>query len=73
VTDVKMLRDKIDRSGYKIQFLAEKLGLSPQGFYLKLNGTNQFKADEIQALCQTLTITDPNEMKAIFFATEVDK
>ena len=71
MTDVKKLREKIDHSGYKISYLASQLGLSPQGFYLKLNNTNQFKAAEIQKLCKLLRITDSEEMKTIFFASEV--
>jgi len=71
LTDIKQLREKIDKSGYKISFIAEKLGLTPQGLYLKLNNTNEFKATEIQILCKLLGITDPEEMKEIFFAAEV--
>lgn len=73
MTDVELLKQKIEESGYKIYFIAEKLGLTPQGLYLKLNNTNQFKASEIQKLCRILDITDPNEMKAIFFVEEVAK
>lgn len=67
MTDVKRLRERIDNSGYKISFIAEKLGITPQGLYLKLNNTNEFKATEIQILCNLLGIDDPEEMKAIFF------
>lgn len=73
MTDTKLLREKIDRSGYKISYLASQLGLTPQGLHLKLNNTNQFKASEIQILCKILKIDDPDEMKRIFFATEVAK
>lgn len=72
MTDVEKLKEKIELSGLKRSYLAAKLNLTPQGFYLKLNNVNQFKADEIQALCKILNITDSNEMKAIFFATEVE-
>lgn len=71
MTDVKRLRERIDNSGYKISFIAEKLGITPQGLYLKLNNTNEFKATEIKILCNLLGIDDPEEMKAIFFASEV--
>lgn len=73
MTDVELLRQKIEESGYKIYFIAEKLGITPQGLYLKLNNTNQFKASEIQKLCRILDITDSDEMKAIFFVEEVAK
>ena len=73
MTNVELLRQKIEESGYKIYFIAEKLGITPQGLYLKLNNTNQFKASEIQKLCRILDITDSGEMKAIFFVEEVAK
>lgn len=73
MTNVEMLRKKISDSGLKISYLAKQLGITPQGLYLKLNGTNQFKALEIQILCRILGITDSEEMKEIFFATEVDE
>lgn len=73
MTDVELLREKIDDSGYKIAYLAKNLGLSPQGFYLKLNGANEFKATEIQKLCELLKISDPAEMKCIFFASTVEE
>lgn len=72
MTNVELLRKKIDESGYKISYIASRLGITPQGLYLKLNGTNQFKSKEIQVLCELLDISDLYEMKSIFFATEVD-
>ncbi len=72
MTDTKLLREKIDKSGYKIGYIASQVGITPQGLYLKLNNTHQFKAAEIQVLCKLLDI-DSEEMKAIFFATEVAK
>lgn len=70
MTNTKLLREKIDKSGYKMGYIASQIGITPQGFYLKLNNTHQFKAAEIQMLCKLLDI-DSEEMKAIFFATEV--
>lgn len=73
MTDVTLLRDKIAKSGYKMQYIAQQLGITPQGLYLKLNNTNQFRADEIQILCRLLHITDAREMKRIFFTNSVDE
>lgn len=70
MTNTRLLREKIDKSGYKMGYIASRIGITPQGFYLKLNNTHQFKAAEIQMLCKLLDI-DSEEMKAIFFATEV--
>lgn len=71
MTDVEKLRERIDHSGYKLSFIADKLNITPQGLYLKLKNTSEFKATEIQILCNLLEINDPEEMKAIFFANAV--
>lgn len=73
MTDVELLREKIDKSGYKLSYLAKQLGITPQGFYLKINGTNEFKATEIQKLCEILCISDSEEMMRIFFASAVEE
>lgn len=73
MTDVELLREKIDKSGYKLSYLAKQLGLTPQGFYLKINGTNEFKATEIQKICKILCISDSEEMMRIFFASAVEE
>lgn len=72
MTDVELLGAKIEASGLKRNFLAQQLGITPQGFYLKYIGRNEFTASEIQKLCKLLNITQ-KEMKAIFFAEKVDE
>lgn len=72
MTDVELLNAKIESSGLKRNYLAGQLGITPQGFYLKCSGRNEFIASEIQKLCKLLNITQ-KEMKAIFFAKKVDE
>lgn len=72
MTDGKLLKEKIDASGLKISFIASQLGITPQGFYLKLNGTNDFKVSEVKKLCELLNLTRLKERDAIFFADNVD-
>lgn len=67
MTDVELLNAKIDESGLKRNFIAEQLGITPQGFYLKTSGKNEFTASQIQKLCDLLRITTQREIKAIFF------
>ena len=69
MTDVELLKSKIDESGLKRNFIAERLGITPQGFYLKASGKNEFTASEIQKLCDLLRITAQREIKAIFFCS----
>ncbi len=68
MTNTQLLREKIAESGLKQSFIAEKLNLSSYGFANKVNNVTEFKAGEIQALCQILKITSLKEKDAIFFA-----
>jgi len=72
MTDTKLLKEKIRASGYKLNFLAEKMGLSRQGLYLKINNTNEFTTGEVETLCELLGIDSLEERSAIFFAKAVD-
>lgn len=61
-----LLKKKIDESGLKVTFIIEKLGLSPNGFYKKLNGVTPFRVAEIYVICDLLKLTE-EERQAIFF------
>lgn len=71
MTNTELLRKKIDESGYKLLFIAEKCGLSYQGLMNKVNGKSEFNAPEIKAL-RTLLKLRPDEVECIFFAPVVD-
>lgn len=71
MVNTKMLRDKINDAGYKLQFVAEKCGLTYFGFMKKVNNETEFKASEIMILKVLLNLTD-EEVNQIFFALEVD-
>ena len=45
MTDTIALREKIKESGYKLVFIANKIGLTYQGFLKKLNNDSEFKAN----------------------------
>lgn len=63
---MELLRKKIEESGYKLTFVAEKCGLTYQGFLPKIKGERQFVASEIAVLTKLLNLTN-EEMEAIFF------
>ena len=42
MTNTTLLRQKIDESGYKLQFLAEKCGLTYYGLMKKVNNETEF-------------------------------
>lgn len=68
MTNKKLLEEKIVECGKKKGHLAEKCGLSRQGFLNCINGKAKFNTAQIQALCDELNITSLREKDAIFFA-----
>lgn len=71
MTNTELLRKKIDDSGYKLTFIAKQLGITYQGFLNKINNETEFKATEIQVLCELLNI-DIQEKENIFFVLNVE-
>ncbi len=68
MTDTKKLKDKIKKSGKKKGYLAAVLGVSRTTFYNLINNKAEFKASQIDILCEELGITTLTERKEIFFA-----
>lgn len=71
LTNVNLLKEKIDESGYKIGYLAKRLNLSHQGFYNKINGKTGFYSQEIMKLEELLRLSK-KEREDIFFSKKVD-
>lgn len=72
VTDSKFLRDLINKKGLKLNFVAKILNLTPYGLSLKIDNKNDFKANEIQILCDLLDIKSLKEKERIFFIRKSD-
>lgn len=73
VTDTILLRKYIEESGLKLQFIADKIGITRPSLTNKITNASEFKASEIQALCDLLGIDDPADQRRVFFyAKEVD-
>ena len=69
MTNTELLEEKIDKSGYKRSYIAKAIGLkSTFGLAKKIRNENEFKAKEINALCQLLKIDTLEEKERIFFA-----
>lgn len=69
MTNTELLERKIADSGYKKSFIAKAIGLkSAFGLANKINNKTEFKASEINALCDLLKIESAEEKDAIFFA-----
>ena len=67
MTNTNLLRQKIEESGLKLQFIADKLGISRQTLIAKINGKSEFNQTEIQILCDLLNIKLLKEKNLIFF------
>lgn len=72
MTNTELLKKWIKASGFKQEFIADKLGLSSYGFARKRDNLSKFDAAEIDILCDLLKIEKLEDRFAIFFAKEVD-
>ena len=71
MTNVKLLEDKIRKSGLKKGYLAEQIGVSRGTFQALIANRAEFKTSQVVVLCKLLGITDDETIKAIFFADVV--
>lgn len=68
MTNTELLEARIQASGKKKKYLAERCGLTPAGFWNCCHNRAEFKASQIEILCQELGITRLTDRQAIFFA-----
>lgn len=66
MTNIELLREKIERSGLKYSFIALQIGMTKEGFSKKLQLGTEFKPSQINILCDLLHITDLEERRHIF-------
>ena len=68
MTNTEALERKINESGKKICYLADKCGLSRQGFRNCITNKALFNTKQVKILCEELNIVSLKEREAIFFA-----
>lgn len=68
MTDTKLLREKIEASGLKLNFIASQLWISPKALTMKIENQTQFKPSEIKRLCELLGIETAEEQTLIFLS-----
>lgn len=73
MTDTLLLKEKIESSGLRIGFIADKLGINRTTLWKKVNNERSFKQNEIMQMCELLRIDSLEEKEHIFFATDVYK
>lgn len=66
MTNTKLLEEYIAKSGYKRSFIAKKIGKTAYALSLKINNKNEFKASEINILCDLLCIDIQDRMNVFF-------
>lgn len=69
MTNTVLLEKKIETSGLKKIYLAKRVGLSLVGFRNCCVNKAEFKASQIQILCDVLKIESLEEKQKIFFAS----
>ena len=67
MTNTMLLEKAIQDSGLKKAFIAEKIGLTPAGFRNCVTNKAEFKASQINILCDLLGIGDLETKEAVFF------
>ncbi len=67
MTNTAMLEKAIYDSGFRKNHIAKKMGITSYTLALKIKNEREFKANEIDALCELLNIDVPARMQ-IFFA-----
>lgn len=68
MTNTELLKETIDKSGLKIGFIADYVGISRQSLWNKINNLSPFNQYEIDKMCDILKITGLRTKEAIFFA-----
>lgn len=64
--NTQLLNEIIIKSGYKKNYIAQKLNLTAYGLALKIAGENEFKASEIYKISELLNLSN-QERDLIFF------
>jgi transcriptional regulator with XRE-family HTH domain len=68
MTNSEELRALIARKGLKLNYIAERLSITPVALTRKIENKNEFKQGEIAKLCDVLDIKSLSYKERIFFA-----
>ena len=71
MTDTVALRNRIKASGYRLGYIAERLGISTYTLQRKIDNNSEFRVSEVDSMSKLLNMT-PAEKDAYFFALTVD-
>ena len=68
MVDTKLLRSRMLLAGYSQRRLANETNINITVLNKKINNSGVFRCDEVDKICKALNITEPTEMRDIFFA-----
>jgi len=71
MTDIALLREKIDDSGMTVVAISQKSGIDRATLYNRLKGKGEFTASEIIGMTEALHLTKP-ERDRIFLTANVN-
>lgn len=66
MTDKKKFDERVKACGYRMEYVAERLGITRQTLRNKRCGVRNFTAPEIKTLCELLSINTMAELREIF-------
>lgn len=72
MVNAQLLDEKISKSGYKVNYICDTLGMTRSCFSLKKNNKRSFRVSEIFVLSHLLNISE-EEKQNIFFAQQVNQ
>lgn len=64
--DTELLEKAIERSGLRVSFICEQLGISRQAFDRKRKGYFSFRQSEVYVLCSLLNLSNEEKIKIFF-------
>ena len=64
--NLEAINEAVDKSGLKLQAIADAMFKTRSTLYNKLSGKSDFTAPELIALCKILDPTKPEELMQIF-------
>lgn len=67
MTNLKLLKEEIERSGMTDTAIAKRSGMKRATYYNRLAGKGEYKASEIHGITKALRLTNAKR-DAIFFA-----
>lgn len=63
MTNTELLKEYIDKSGLKLQYIADELFVSRYALWQKMTNKSDFRQGEIKRLCELLSIPAEDRLK----------